>query len=142
MSRSAYYKKWREENKDHVKQYTSKYSKAYYQANRQKAIDNSIKWTALNRDKTLHNQLMRKYKITLDQYNEMLVLQNHVCAICRGPEVKVNKFGNLIALAVDHCHKTGKIRGLLCSNCNKGLGFFKDIIYNLYNAIAYLVNTY
>ena len=53
--------------------------------------------------------------------------------ICKAPETLQNK-----NLAVDHCHKTGKVRGLLCSKCNKGLGLFKDSKELLTTAIEYL----
>ena len=61
----------------------------------------------------------------------MLEKQNHVCAICG------NKDNNK-KLAVDHCHTTGVIRGLLCSACNTSLGKFKDSVELLQNAIQYL----
>jgi len=72
-----------------------------------------------------------KYGITIETYDEMLALQNNVCAICF-QESKDR------ALAVDHCHKTGKVRGLLCASCNNGLGRFKDDINLLQKAIEYL----
>lgn len=58
---------------------------------------------------------------------------NATCAIC-----KKHKSNFTRALAVDHCHTTGKIRGLLCTNCNRALGNIKDSIDNLKNAIEYL----
>ena len=77
---------------------------------------------------------MLKYTfgISLEQYNEMLKKQGSVCAICK-EKCKSGK-----NLAVDHCHTTGKIRGLLCSNCNRGLGLFTDDKIKLSNAIIYL----
>jgi hypothetical protein len=57
--------------------------------------------------------------ITFEQYEELLKKQNNKCLIC-GEESKGRK------LAVDHCHETGEVRGLLCGNCNQGLGLFKD----------------
>lgn len=74
-----------------------------------------------------------KYGISLQKYNEMLTSQNKKCKICKtldpGPK---NVF------AVDHCHKTGEVRGLLCYLCNMGLGSFRDNINTLKNAIKYL----
>ena len=78
------------------------------------------------------------YGFTIDEYNTLLQLQNEVCAICCKKETRVNKNGVFYKLAVDHDHKTGKIRGLLCSECNKGLGFFRDDIQNLIGALKYL----
>jgi len=65
----------------------------------------------------------------------MLEEQEHKCAICLTSDVDLEKL-----LAVDHCHTTGKVRGLLCSNCNLALGNFKDNITNLEQAIKYLKN--
>ncbi len=77
------------------------------------------------------NQLKRKFGITLEQYNNMLEDQNHRCAVCK--EIQTQKM-----LAVDHCHITGRIRGLLCENCNRGIGLLKDSPSILQSAIFYL----
>ncbi len=63
--------------------------------------------------------------------------QNGLCAICNQPETAFMK-NKIMYLAVDHDHKTGKIRGLLCSNCNNGLGRFYDNVELLQNAIGYI----
>lgn len=80
----------------------------------------------------------RRYGIKPEQYKEILENQGGVCAICRRPEEGKSKLGNEKTLAVDHCHVTGKIRGLLCSKCNPGLGQFEDNINLLQAAIEYL----
>lgn len=73
------------------------------------------------------------FGITLADYNAMLEKQNHQCAICgKSPEQNQKR------LAVDHCHTTNKIRGLLCSTCNKAIGLFSDNIPQLQSAIQYL----
>ena len=79
--------------------------------------------------------LKRLYGITLDDYNRMLKIQNNRCAICNGTETgrKDIKYFN-----VDHCHTTGKVRGLLCHGCNSGIGNMKDDVELLDKAIAYL----
>ena len=79
-----------------------------------------------------------KYGLTLEQYNSLLKKQNHVCAICNLPETSKHTNGTLKNLAVDHCHTTKEIRGLLCDNCNRGLGYFKDNAKSLKTAIEYL----
>lgn len=83
--------------------------------------------------------ILRKFGITLEEYNALLIKQNGVCAICQCKEKAKSVKGDRIKeLAVDHSHKTGKIRGLLCMSCNKGLGSFDDDINKLYLAIKYL----
>jgi hypothetical protein len=84
--------------------------------------------------------LKDKYNISIEDYENLLIDQLGVCAICHKREATINTTGNAIRLAVDHCHKTGKIRGLLCSNCNTALGKFKDDISLLAKAIAYLTS--
>lgn len=79
------------------------------------------------------NALKRKYGITLEQYEIMLVDQGGVCAICGGPHV-----GTGDAYHVDHDHQTGGVRGLLCGTCNTGLGQFKDSSAVMEKAISYL----
>lgn len=83
--------------------------------------------------------LKRNYNITLDDYLNLLLNQNSVCKICKKEETsKNNKKGKIKDLAVDHCHKSGKIRGLLCTRCNTTLGRVEDSIELLENMINYL----
>lgn len=76
-------------------------------------------------------ELKRRFNITLEQYDEMFEKQNGVCAICKLPEITMR-------LAVDHDHKTGEIRGLLCQRCNRFLGQAYEDLNILQNAIKYL----
>lgn len=82
-------------------------------------------------------ELRRSFGITLEDYKRMLLEQNGVCAICLRPETSV-RWGKLQPLAVDHCHTTGKVRALLCNNCNVGIGTFGDDPERLMRAAAYL----
>lgn len=92
-----------------------------------------------NPDKFRDISLRQRFGITLDQYIEMHESQGGVCDICKNPETAmIKKTGVPQNLAVDHCHGSGKIRGLLCSNCNSMLGDAKDSIPTLEAAIAYL----
>lgn len=84
-------------------------------------------------DKNRDQKLRKAYGIDLNAYNEILKKQGGVCAICGGVE-KAN--GRI--MAVDHSHSTGEVRGILCSHCNRALGFFQDNINSLENAIKYL----
>lgn len=76
--------------------------------------------------------LKSKFGITVEQYDATLEKQNGVCAICN----KTCRTGR--RLAVDHCHKTGKVRGLLCAECNNGIGKLNDDPDLLRKAIKYL----
>lgn len=85
--------------------------------------------------------LRKSYGINLAEYNALLESQNFVCAICGNPEIDIcNKKGAVRNLAVDHCHTTGKIRGLLCRGCNQGLGNFRDNPKFLTKAATYILN--
>lgn len=83
------------------------------------------------------SDMNRKYGITLQEYAQRIVDQNGVCAICKQPETHMRN-GKLKALAVDHDHKTGAVRGLLCSDCNTGIGKLKDDPEIMKSAIRYL----
>lgn len=79
---------------------------------------------------SLANRL-RMYGITVEDYKKMIEKQDSRCVICGFQSDN---------LFVDHCHKTEKVRGLLCRHCNTGLGFFRDDIEVLVKAIDYLRN--
>jgi len=87
-------------------------------------------------------QILRKYKITVDNYFMMIEQQDNKCAICRKEETKMSTRSlsgpKISPLGVDHCHKTGKVRALLCRKCNLGLGAFDDDIERMEVAIKYL----
>lgn len=115
------------------------YSKRYKQENKEQVKATRRAYGIKNKDKIKDNILKHKFNISIEQYNKMLDSQNHVCAICFQPEkAKVRGADYLKSLAVDHCHTTNKIRGLLCDICNKGIGHFNDSIEKLEKAILYL----
>ena len=104
------------------------------------------KWYRANRSRSRNTQLIYKFGITLKEYNRMVQSQGGVCAICGGvndTRRRGTHNGKNIAtsLAVDHNHKTGKVRGLLCSTCNTSIGSFKDDPVLLKKAIHYLEET-
>jgi len=80
---------------------------------------------------------LRKYKLTPEKYKEIATAQNNVCSICGRPET-LQRYSGVQNLVVDHCHKTGSNRGLLCHKCNIGLGVFEDNIDVIASAISYL----
>ncbi len=87
----------------------------------------------LSKSKKKSYNLYRKYGISLELYNSMLESQGGLCLICSNPESLQNRF-----LSVDQCHKTGKVRGLLCGRCNKALGLLNDDLSVLKSAMLYL----
>lgn len=92
-------------------------------------------------DKLRDRNLRRDFGITLSQYNDILVAQNEVCAICKCKETTKQKNGRIQFLSVDHSHITKKIRGLLCNRCNRAIGLLRDSIEVLHNAIKYLIRS-
>jgi hypothetical protein len=84
-----------------------------------------------------HVQTLRRRGLTSEDYDLMLLSQNHVCGICLQPESS-KRLGRVRKLAVDHDHTTNKIRGLLCQRCNVLLGLFRDSPENLTRAANYL----
>lgn len=80
--------------------------------------------------------LKKFFGLTLDQYAAMVVAQSGKCAICGTTKSdRISKY-----LCVDHNHETGKVRGLLCHNCNRGIGFLKDNVKLLAAALQYLTS--
>jgi hypothetical protein len=86
-----------------------------------------------NPERTRNNDLKRNYGITLDEHTQMYEDQNGVCAVCEKPGD-----GKWKKLCVDHDHKTGKVRQLLCRNCNMILGQVDDNINYMEKLTAYL----
>lgn len=104
----------------------------------------SKQWKLDNPDQALDTYLRKKYGISLDGYRTLLEVQNGVCAICKQSPAERNlsepKRGRQTVprLVVDHCHATGRIRGLLCIPCNRGIGFLNDDPALLLAAIDFL----
>ena len=79
------------------------------------------------------SHLKRKYNLSLEEYNQLLHKQDDSCAICKRTMSTLP-----ISLAVDHDHKTNRVRGLLCNACNAALGLLKDSKLLLNRALSYL----
>jgi hypothetical protein len=88
--------------------------------------------TAEARQSATRARRLRQYGFTVEEYEDLLASQQGVCAICGGPP-------GARSLHVDHDHQTGENRGLLCHNCNIGLGNFRDDPDLLLAAAAYLI---
>lgn len=100
----------------------AEYAREYKAKNKEKVSTSEYK-----------SQLKTKYGLTEEDYINILIKQNYSCAICGTHQSNLTK-----RLHVDHCHKTMKIRGLLCRDCNKTLGIFEDNIERFQKAIDYL----
>lgn len=120
-------KKWREENRQRYRDTQNRWSAK----NREKKRECARNWTKRNPDKIKNTYLLREYGISLEEYNILYDEQNGLCAICEREQLGKS-------LAVDHCHNSGEIRGLLCEDCNRALGMFRDDTNVLYRAIKYL----
>ncbi len=83
--------------------------------------------------------LIRKYGITFEKYNEMFVAQNGICAICGCEENSRSRTGGIKKLAVDHCHNSKKIRGLLCWRCNGTIGKIEENLELIDEMKAYIL---
>lgn len=103
---------------------------------RQRAWDRKYRLTRKAWEKK--SQMRTKYGLTMELFREMLETQGHRCPIC-GNDIAEQAGGNMAATAcVDHCHKTGKVRGLLCGPCNVGLGSLGDCPSRLESGARYL----
>ena len=96
-----------------------------------KPCNEHIKWKSF---------IQRTYGITAEDYYDMLVAQNNKCAICESEEVNNSRVSSG-KLFIDHCHTSGKVRGLLCSKCNHSIGLLNDDVDLLRKAINYLTNS-
>ena len=90
-----------------------------------------------NRRTLSDKERQRRFGITPERYSELLKFQNGTCAICKQPET-ATRMGKVKALAVDHCHQSGAVRGLLCADCNMGIGKLKEDPLVFQSAIQYL----
>ena len=128
-----------------VKEYQRKYQKKYRLANKDRLDAYYHSWCANNKEKTAelsrsyyraNKQKVRAYKWKLRYgltHNEVYALytsQNECCAICKSALNDV--------FVIDHCHSTGRVRGLLCNQCNQAIGLLKENAQSFLNAIDYL----
>jgi hypothetical protein len=116
---AAYMREWGKNNKDKISFQNKKYKRE-------------------NPEKFRDSKYRTLFGITAKEYDNLLLLQNNLCAICGKAEKAKHQSGKIRSLAIDHCHTTGKVRGLLCTNCNTALGLLKEdlnIVLNLYSYI-------
>ncbi len=96
------------------------WQRAYYARNAERAKKRSREWYRDNKRRALDARLLAAYGLPVGQYGAMLKAQGGGCAVCR------TKQSSGRSLAVDHCHDTGRVRGLLCDACNIGIGMLQD----------------
>lgn len=128
-----------------VKEYQRKYQKKYRLANKDRLVAYYQGWCANNKEKTAelcrsyyraNKKKIRAYKwklrygLTHDEVYTLYATQNGSCAICKKSLNDV--------FVVDHCHSTGKVRGLLCNQCNQAIGLLNENISSFRNAIDYI----
>lgn len=130
---NAHLREWYEKNKEHARAYAREFQKQPERAERRRQYNRERYYNLTVRERNRDNYLRRTFGIGLDEYNEMLAAQDNRCAICR----TTCKSGR--QLAVDHCHATGTIRGLLCMNCNRILGWADEDADRLMAAAAYVL---
>lgn len=109
--------------------------------NPEKANEKNRRWKLNNLESALLKNRLSKvkkiYGLSKEEYFALLDKHNHQCAIC-GEKEKISLKGTMWNLSIDHCHTTGKIRGLLCAQCNVGLAKFRENIIYFKNAVNYL----
>lgn len=116
----------------------SKNYKEYYKKNRERILkrqkDDYHNRKDVHKERNRWSKIKMRYGITRNDYDILFKNNNGKCHICNNEEVIVNK-----PLSVDHNHKTGSVRGLLCHNCNLLLGACRDNIFILIKSIEYLL---
>lgn len=130
MSKDAYKKHWYEQNRERI----LKERRDRYWANPKEHSKKTKEYRSKNRHLERNRRLINKYGISLEEFNKMYHLQNGKCATCN----KSCPISSRNGLYVDHNHSTGKIRKLLCSNCNRVLGLINENKATLENMIKYL----
>lgn len=125
------------------KAYMKEYHAKWYEQHKEKRLKQIAEYTASKpkewiQAKGRRHHLKRRYNITPQEYETKLASQDYKCALCSKDASDNKRGGKLDPLHIDHCHISGKLRDLLCHQCNSGLGQFKDNIEILQKAIDYL----
>ncbi len=126
--------KWKEENRDRA----NARERANRAKNPEKYRERERKYKKRNWARLSVHESLRKLGLTNEQFVLMNEKQNKKCSICGLEETRKSRNGGICRLAIDHCHESGKIRGLLCHACNTAIGKFKDNTDLLKSAIRYL----
>lgn len=95
-------------------------------------------WYKINSKRLLLKRIKQEYGLSEQEYNGLIEKQKNKCAVCGTSDVKMNHCKRLV---IDHCHKTGKVRGLLCNHCNTALAAVNDNVDTLKKLIKYVKKT-
>lgn len=150
-------KRWVTENAEYLREYKKSYRnkhpeqareslRAWKKRNPEKVLSEGRRQDAKRRNKKARRdyvknlRLVRHFGISLEAYNAMLAAQGGLCALCHEKESHLDRSGNIRSLCVDHCHKTGAVRQLLCNRCNTLLGKVDDDPIILEKALVYLLH--
>lgn len=132
-------RRWQKQNPEKVREYYRRWAAAHPEAarercrqwkrkNRERVRETHRRWRARNPGKSLEYHRKRQYGLTPKDFMSLLTRQKRRCAICRKRR----------ELVIDHSHKTGRVRGLLCGSCNSGLGMLGDSRAILIRATKYI----
>lgn len=137
-------KKWRENNREYIREHDREYrltpiAQSLLQARQERHAHKKRLYA--------RGVICQNHGISSERYEELLRIQDGVCAICRQPETRKHKSNRVWSLGIDHDHNCcpGRfgcakcVRGLLCDNCNQAIGRFKENIQVLQNAVDYLI---
>lgn len=111
----------------------------YRQKNLEKHRQHQARYRERHPEQAREASLRARFGIGLEDYDTLLAAQEGVCAACRRPESRVHsRTKQTMMLAVDHCHRSGRVRGLLCASCNTALGLLADDVNRIMAAAIYL----
>lgn len=130
--RKKYMKQYYLDNKDNILKYQKKYSENNPKVKKYHS-DYYKEWYKKNKHYVRKHHLKNSYNVTIEEYNTLFEKQNGCCAICGKHQSEF-----ILPLFVEHCHKTGKVRGLMCNKCNVGIGCFEDNPIIINNALKYI----
>jgi len=128
--RKIYYRNWYQAHKEQRREYV----KNYRLKNREKFREYYRMYIRNHKEYVKNEVLKVRYGLTIEDFNNLLKKQDYKCAICGEPLDLSSRF----KVHIEHNHKTGKVRGIVCNKCNQGLGGFRDNIEYLQKAIEYL----
>lgn len=134
--KGRYTKVWRAENKEHIQ----KVNWDWYEHNKGQVVERNKAYNEFHKERqrawARKHQFRTRYDLTLEQYDNMVAQQAGKCLVC-GVVPKLTKRTSK-GLHVDHCHKSGKVRGLLCHQCNCAIGLLKEDTNRIRRLLEYI----